>query len=170
MVDSLTGQPVPDITIEPEPIDSPEARWALDRYVADLNERFPGGFDTSRAAPPDPGDFVPPNGVFLLVRAEGETAGCGALRTESGGIAEIRRMWISPRLRGRGAGRRLLAALETHAREYGCSRVRLDTAAELEEARALYASAGYVEIDAYNENSYARHWFEKDVGRRSSVS
>lgn len=154
----------PEITIDPEPIDGADARWALEQYVAELNERFPVEFDASRAAPPDPGDFVPPAGVFLLVRSEDEVAGCGAVRIEGEGIAEIRRMWISPRLRGRGAGRTLLAALEEHARRRGCRRIRLDTAAELHEARALYSRAGYAEIPAYNDNAYARHWFEKDLG------
>lgn len=151
------------MTIEPEPIDSARSRYALDRYAAELNQRFADGFDTSRAAPPAPGDFVPPRGVFLLVRSDGEVAGCGALRTEDDGTAEIRRMWISPTLRGRGAGRMLLRALEDHARRHGCARVRLDTAAELDEAKALYTSAGYVEIPAYNDNAYARHWFEKPL-------
>nr|WP_179719147.1 GNAT family N-acetyltransferase [Saccharopolyspora hordei] len=148
-------------TIEPEPIDTPDAQRALDAYVAELDRRFPNGFDTSRAAPPAKTDFVPPNGVFLVVRDEGRVLGCGALRTEPHGIGEIRRMWIAPELRGRGAGRALLRELEEHATELGCDRVRLDTASELREARALYESAGYREIPAYNDNEYARHWYEK---------
>ncbi|WP_228717378.1 GNAT family N-acetyltransferase [Allosaccharopolyspora coralli] len=148
-------------TIEPEPIDSLEAQGALSSYVAELEERFPDGFDTSRAAPPAKTNFVPPAGVFLLVRSGGAVLGCGALRTDSDGAGEIRRMWISPALRGRGAGRALLAELEAHARRYRCDRIRLDTAAELHEARALYASAGYAEVQAYNDNAYAAHWFEK---------
>ncbi|MBA8825198.1 GNAT superfamily N-acetyltransferase [Saccharopolyspora lacisalsi] len=162
MVDSSAARSSP-IGIGPEPIDSVDARWALGSYTAELDERFQEGFDANRAAPPESGDFVPPRGVFLLVRAEGTVAGCGALRTEQDGTAEIRRMWISSTLRGRGAGRRLLWALEDHARRYGCHRVRLDTAAELDEARSLYASAGYVEIPAYNDNAYAGHWFEKSL-------
>lgn len=150
-------------TIELEPIDSPGAQLALDRYVAELNHRFPDGFDASRAAPPAKGDFTPPTGAFLVVRAEGQVLGCGALRTQHGGTGEIRRMWIAPELRGRGAGRALLAALEDRARQLGCSRIRLDTAAELSEARALYDSSGYREIPAYNDNQYAKHWFEKPV-------
>ncbi|MEV6234631.1 GNAT family N-acetyltransferase [Saccharopolyspora shandongensis] len=149
-------------TIEPEPIDSPEAQLALGRYIEELNGRFPDGFDTSRAAPPAKDDFMPPAGDFLVVRAEGRVLGCGALRSGDG-IAEIRRMWIAPELRGRGAGRALLAALEERARLLGCSLIRLDTAAELHEARALYDSAGYREIPAYNDNQYAKHWFAKQV-------
>ena len=147
--------------IAPEPIDSPDAQHVLGRYVAELEERFDTSFDTGRAAPPAPGDFVPPAGVFLLVRLDGRALGCGALRTETGGIGEIRRMWISAELRGQGAGRALLAELERRAEQLGCTRIRLDTAAELHEARRLYESAGYVEIPAYNDNQYAKHWFEK---------
>ncbi|WP_460955000.1 GNAT family N-acetyltransferase [Parasphingorhabdus pacifica] len=149
------------LTIEPEDIDSPDARYALQQYVAELDGRFPGGFDTSKAAPPEQGDFVPPAGVFLVVRAEGVVAGCGALRSAGPGVGEIRRMWIAPEARGRGAGRLLLRELESHARSYGFRSLVLDTADELGEARSLYASAGYLEVPAYNDNAYAKHWFEK---------
>lgn len=152
------------LRIESEPIDSPQARDMLACYVEELNGRFSAGFDTSRSAPPAPGDFTPPAGVFLIVRSAGVPAGCAALRTEGNGIGEIRRMWISPRLRGQGAGRALLRELEDQARRYGCRTVRLDTAAELTEAHALYVSAGYREVPAYNDNPYAAHWFEKELG------
>ncbi len=144
-------------------MDSPEAHAALGKYVAELDGRFPAAFDTSRSAPPAQGDFTPPAGVFLLVHIDGKPVGCGALRTEQAGIGEIRRMWIDPELRGRGAGRALLSALEEQAWQRGCHAVRLDTAAELHEARALYFSAGYTEIPAYNGNEYAQHWYEKPL-------
>ena len=38
----------------------------------------------------------------------------------------------------------------------------LDTSAALTEA-ALYASTGYREIERYNGNPYADHWFEKPL-------
>lgn len=151
-------------TITPEPIDGADSRAALEQYVGELARLFPAGFDPGRAAPPEPGDFAPPRGYFLLVRdARGEVRGCGAVRVAEGGFAEIRRMWISPALRGQGAGRALLADLELHACKLGCEVVRLDTAAELQAARSLYASAGYAEIPAYNDNEYARYWFEKSL-------
>lgn len=152
-----------DLVIEPVPIGSDQARSVLELYSAELAERFPDGFDVGRAAPPAPGDFDPPSGVFLLVRSGSEPAGCGGLRTQSEGVGEIRRMWIAPALRGRGAGRALLAELERQAARLGFRAVRLDTATELHEAKRLYRSAGYVEIPAYNDNSYAGHWFEKQL-------
>lgn len=151
-------------SIEPEPIGSARAGEVLQRYAGELTERFPSGFDSGRAAPPGKTDFDPPQGIFLLVWSGGEPAGCGALRTQSAGIGEIRRMWVAPSLRGRGAGRALLVELERQAWQLGFGAVRLDTATELHEAKALYRSAGYVEVPAYNDNAYAGHWFEKTLG------
>ncbi|RRO12627.1 GNAT family N-acetyltransferase [Saccharopolyspora rhizosphaerae] len=150
-----------NFTIAAEPFGSRDAQQALAQYVAELAERFPEGFDPGAGAPPSDDEYTPPKGVFLLLRVGGAVMGCGGLRTESPGVSEVKRMWISPELRGRGAGRALLTSLEDHARRMGFARVRLDTAAELGEAQALYAKAGYVEIPAYNDNPHAAHWFEK---------
>ena len=60
-----------------------------------------------------------------------------------------------------GLGRRLLGELEAAAVGLGVRIVRLDTNASLVEAIALYRSAGYVEIDPFNDEPYAHHWFEK---------
>lgn len=166
---SAPSTSTPTITIEQEPVDSADARWALDQYARELDELFPTGFDAAKAAAPAPGDLTPPHGVFLLVRSDREVAGCGALRVHaasarSEAFAEVKRMWVSRALRGGGVGRRLLEELEGHASGLGCHRVRLDTAAELHAARALYVRAGYAEIPDYNGNPYARHWFEKVLG------
>ncbi len=42
--------------------------------------------------------------------------------------------------------------------------VRLETNETLGEAVALYRSVGYVEVDAFNNEPYAHHWFEKRLG------
>jgi len=78
------------------------------------------------------------------------------MREEPNGL-----QWIHPELRGRGVGRRLLAALEEQALQLGLTTLRLDTSSHLDEALALYRSAGYREIAPYNDNPYAAHWFEK---------
>ena len=58
-------------------------------------------------------------------------------------------------------GRRLLGELEEAARKAGASTVRLDTNRELTEAIAMYRAHGYVEVDPYNDEPFAHHWFEK---------
>ena len=41
--------------------------------------------------------------------------------------------------------------------------VRLETNRTLIEAVAMYRTAGYVEVDAFNDEPYAHHWFEKHL-------
>jgi len=144
-------------------VHGPEARVCLGRYFDEIAARFPEGFDreTDGAAYLD--DFEPPAGVFLVAHILGEPAGCGALRTFSPGVAEIKRMWVSPQVRGMGVGRKLLVALEQAARERRLLTVRLDTHSSLAEALRLYRSAGYREIPRFNDNPYAHHWFEKTL-------
>jgi GNAT superfamily N-acetyltransferase len=103
----------------------------------------------------------PPHGQFLLVHSGDKACGCGAIKRLAPGLGEIKRMWIAPELRGLGAGRRLLEALEGCAVALALHTLRLDTSAPLCEALALYRAAGYVEIAPYNDNPYATHWFEK---------
>lgn len=70
-------------------------------------------------------------------------------------------MFVAPEFRGLGLGRRLLRRSEEIAAAGGCRAVRLDTSDYLIEAIALYRSAGYVEVPAYNENVKANLWFER---------
>ncbi len=46
-------------------------------------------------------------------------------------------------------------------REHGVATLRLNTRADLVEARRLYARMGFVEISAYNDGPYAEHWLAK---------
>jgi DNA-binding MarR family transcriptional regulator/GNAT superfamily N-acetyltransferase len=150
-----------DFEIAPEPPDSPEAQACLNGYFAELVRRFPKGFDPTRGSTADPEEMRPPGGAFLMVRCGGRPRGCGAVKTIERGVGEVKRMWIHPELRGRGAGRRLLQALEAQALRMGLPTLRLDTSPHLGEALALYRSEGYREIARYNDNPYAAHWFEK---------
>ena len=72
-------------------------------------------------------------------------------------------MWVAEPARGLGIGRRLLAELEARAAERGTRVVRLETSRLLAEAIALYLSAGYVEVPAFNDEPFADHWFEKQL-------
>ena len=47
------------------------------------------------------------------------------------------------------------------ARARGASAVRLETNRALTEAIALYRRTAYVEVEAFNQEPYAHHWFEK---------
>ena len=137
------------------------ARACLDSYFEELAARFPEGFERAADGAGELDEYSPPDGVFLVAQVSGEPVGCAGLRTFSAGIGEIKRMWVSPRARGRGVARRLLAALEDVARERRLRAVRLDTHSSLAEALQLYRTSGYREIPRFNDNPYAHHWFEK---------
>lgn len=142
-------------------VHAPAARACLERYFDELAARFPEGFDRQADAAAALDEYTPPGGVFLVAQVSGTAVGCGALRALSPGVAEIKRMWVAPEARGRGVGRKLLAALEREARERGLHAVRLDTHSALAEALRLYRKSGYREIPRFNDNPYAYHWFEK---------
>ena len=144
-----------------EPIDplEPDAQFCLRAYVEELDRRFDGGFDPALSISADAPELRPPAGLLLVARLASEPVACGALKFHEGAPTELKRMWVSESARGLGLGRRLLAALEARAG----SVVRLETNAALTEAIALYRSAGYVEVPAFNDEPYAAHWFEKTL-------
>ncbi len=141
---------------------SDEARRCLAAYGAELDARFPEGFD--------PADLVAPSelraegGAFLVVRAAGWAIACGIVRPQAPGTVELKHLWVDPGHRGRGVARRLLGALEDWARDHGAREARLDTHATLREAVGLYRTSGYREVPAYGNNPHAHHWFAKDLG------
>jgi DNA-binding MarR family transcriptional regulator/N-acetylglutamate synthase-like GNAT family acetyltransferase len=139
---------------------------AVESYFAELDERFPGGFDPGDAARSEQPAYRPPSGAFVLATSDGETVACGGVQRLDEGLAEIKRMWVSGAWRGAGIGSRMLAHLEDQARRLGYARVRLDTNGTLTEAIALYAAAGYHPIERYNDNPYAERWFEKTLTSR----
>lgn len=138
------------------------ARYCLRRYFAELDERFESGFNPAASLPADPAEMRLPAGLFLVAMVRGEPVGCGALKFHHG-PAELKRMWVDPVVRGLGLGRRLLHDLETHAAQHGVDIIRLETNKTLVEAVAMYQSAGYREVDAFNDEAYAHHWFEKHL-------
>ena len=144
------------VSIEPEDPASADARWCLNHYFAELADRFEEPFDPGRTLPADAGDLVPPAGVFLIARINGQPAGCGALKN-----GELMRMWVDRPHRGLGIAARILDALEEQAVALGHETVRLYTNRSLGEAKAMYRARGYVEIPRYNDDPYANHWFEK---------
>ncbi|HEX5191003.1 MAG TPA: MarR family winged helix-turn-helix transcriptional regulator [Streptosporangiaceae bacterium] len=143
----------------------PEARACMAAYFAELAERFDDGFDPGLSIPAGEAELTPPAGLLLLATLHGEPAGMGALKLHAGEPAEIKRMWVARAARGLGLGRRLLSDLEGCAAERGARVVRLETNESLHEAISLYRSAGYREVPAFNDEAYAHHWFEKELGR-----
>jgi GNAT superfamily N-acetyltransferase len=115
----------------------------------------------ARMPPAGPEDFAAPGGAYVVGFVEGEPVCGGGLKRLPDGAVEIKRMYVVPAARRRGAARALLTALESTARDLGYSIVRLDTGAKQPHAKALYAASGFVEVGDYNDNPYAAYWGEK---------
>ena len=151
-------------------VTSAEALALLDAYFAERAAGFPAAQGAYRPTYPTVEQFTPPAGVFLVVEDDGEVIGCGGVRRiqrrpETNEVRfEVKHLWLAPAARGRGAGRLLLEELERRAVEFGAQELVLDTNASLEAAGGLYRSSGYDDIEPYNANPNATHWYGKRVG------
>jgi DNA-binding MarR family transcriptional regulator len=158
------------VKIEPLDPEHPHARHCLREYTAELDRRFAQGFNPALSISAIAPELRPPAGLLLVASLQSEPVGCGALKFHEDAPTELKRMWVAEPARGLGLGRRLLAELEAHAAD-GPSRVlRLETNETLGEAIALYRSAGYSEVEPFNEEPYAHHWFEKRLSEPQGTS
>lgn len=148
--------------VEVAPVDPAHrhAAHCLREYYAELDRRFSTGYDLDKSVAVALDEIRPPSGVFLVAALRGDPVGCGALRHPEPGVAEIKRMWVAPGCRGLGVGRRLLTELESRAQ---AETIRLDTNSTLTEAIAMYRSAGYEEVEPFNDDPYAELYFGKPL-------
>jgi DNA-binding MarR family transcriptional regulator/predicted GNAT family acetyltransferase len=149
------------VRLEDLPPTDARAVEAMAAYFAEIGRRF--GFEPGDAWRVDAESMTAPDGFFVVATSDGEPVACGGVQRLPDGPAEIKRMWVHDGWRGAGLGARLLRHLEDRAREHGYAVVRLDTNDTLTEAIAMYERAGYRAIARYNDNPWARCWFEKEL-------
>lgn len=136
----------------------------LDAYVASLGVDLAyQGWPAERAALPGP--YAPPHGAALLARdAAGTPLGCVALRPLGEGIAEMKRLYLTPAARNRGLGRALAEAAIAAARAAGHRELRLDTLGEMVEAQRLYRALGFTECEPCGTAIEGTLFFRKELG------
>lgn len=115
-----------------------------------------------------PGDYAPPLGCLLLAMADGQVAGCCALRpletVDYPNACEMKRLYVRQAFRGSGLGRELAEAVLDMARAAGYRSVLLDTLSDMEAARALYDDLGFQDIPPYYHNPIAgAHYLKVDL-------
>jgi GNAT superfamily N-acetyltransferase len=98
----------------------------------------------------DPDDVRSFNARFVVARnGNGEALGCGAFRPLQEGIAEVKRMYSRPGMRG--AGSAILAFLESEARVLGYKALWLETRLVNERAVRFYERRGYRRIPNFGK-------------------
>jgi GNAT superfamily N-acetyltransferase len=127
----------------------------------------------------DTGEYLaPPGGVLLVARYAGDPVGTAGVRLwpdpltaepQESRTAELKRVFLLKRARGRGGAALLVTAAEDAARALGATRIVLDTRSDLVEARALYARLGYAETAPHNQQPYAERWFGKTLSQAAWV-
>jgi GNAT superfamily N-acetyltransferase len=129
-------------------------RWVADALDLDLTSAQPdadGEFT-------DPARFYqPPHGVLVMAvlvtaKAGRRPVGVVGVHRYAGEVGELKRMYVSPAGRGRGAGRALLAAALAAAADLGLAELWLQTEPEaMSVAHRLYRDAGFVDIPPYHD-------------------
>ena len=85
----------------------------------------------------------------IVVYEDGAAIACGCWKSVDGDTAEIKRIYVLPEYRRKGAATRMISALEADALSAGKRRIVLETARTTADSEALYLSLGYREIDYY---------------------
>jgi len=140
------------ITISPVDISSDDAQSLIVGLDAYLNGLYPPE-DNFLELPHD--QVRNGRGVFLVAYLDGAPIGCGAIRRLSATTGEVKRMYVTPSGRHKGAGAGLLGALEEWARQAGLSRLVLETGRLQPEAIRLYVRSGFQPTERFGEYACA---------------
>jgi putative acetyltransferase len=107
-----------------------------------------------------------PKTTLLVARDEsGRAVGMGALKVETPELAEVKRMFTRPEVRGQRVGSALLGRIEALAREKGIAVLKLETGEGegFVPAHRVYTKAGFTRCGAfldYPDSGYSA-FFEK---------
>ena len=93
--------------------------------------------------------------VFFCLTVGDRVAGTVAVKRLDDHTAELKALYLSGELRGRGYGKKLLDKAVESAMELGFDFIVLDSMSKYKEALRLYEKAGFKHIERYNDNQYA---------------
>jgi putative acetyltransferase len=140
--------------------DDPEAVGLIGELDAYLSSLYPPECNHLLSVE----ELLNPNVSFVIAKANGTAAGCGAL-VNHGDYGEIKRMYVRPEFRGQGISVKILNALEEKAREQGFKIIRLETGFRQFEAIRLYGREGYKRCGVFGEyaDNMVSLFFEKSI-------
>ena len=105
----------------------------------------------------NPHKYILDPGGAILLAVEGERpVGVVSLVVLGEGAVELAKMGVRPEAQGKGAGRMLVAAAISAARDMGMKRVYIETNSSLGPALKLYRDAGFQPLKETVPSPYAR--------------
>jgi ribosomal protein S18 acetylase RimI-like enzyme len=130
------------------PADLPRVRALIEEYCRwiDLDLAFQ---EIEPELDALPGDYAPPAGALLVAEVNGRIEALVAYRRFDEGIAEMKRLYVAPAVRGLGLARALATTLLEQARTSGYHTMYLDTLTKMGDAQRLYESLGFRDIPPY---------------------
>ncbi|XVS67143.1 GNAT family N-acetyltransferase [Actinosynnema sp. CA-299493] len=81
----------------------------------------------------------------------GNAVGCVAASASTGGSLEVKRLWVDPACRGRGAAKALVGVVLGHAADTGAVSVRLSVWHWRQDAIGLYERLGFTRVDSWDD-------------------
>lgn len=160
--------PTDPITIQPVPYTHPDATALRAAQQLEVSTLRPTGYGVPATAANVP--------IFLVAYDGSEPIGCGGLRplAEQGlpGQAEVKRTYVVPGRRGRGAdgngsvAELVLEALEELARENGWMVLRAQASKAMGQAMRCYEKHGFVRCEIFGAYKVNEHfvYYEKRLG------
>lgn len=94
--------------------------------------------------------------AYYVVSLDGQLFGCGGFAQLAGGekgVAELKKMYFLPALRGKGVGHQLINILEAAARESGFQQMYIETLKSMKAANHLYQKNGYLPLESAMGNT-----------------
>ena len=128
--------------------DVPEVATLIRSVLAEFTLEFGVGSATDAQVLSLPGSYIENGGCFWIARAGETLLGCAGVFPIDARIFELRKMYLHPRARGRGVGKRLLETVVAWAIAHGAKLLVLDTVEEMTRAIAFYEANGFVRDDS----------------------
>ena len=100
--------------------------------------------------------FRPPGSVYYVAEMDGELMGGGGIYPTEGlpaDTCELVKMYLLPKARGTGLGKRLIEKSIAKAAELGYKKIYLETMPELKQALKVYARFGFPYLEGPMGNS-----------------
>jgi putative acetyltransferase len=133
-----------NIAIERAVAPTPELR----ELIAGLNAVLDAAYEPHQRHGVALEQLFGPDMRFFLARLDGLACGCGGVAL-CGDYAEVKRMFISAKARGRGVAKALLARIEDEARAALLPLLYVETGIHQHEAIGLYEKAGFRRCDPF---------------------